>query len=57
MEHRRIEIRGTVQEDTPLGYPVMPTFHPAYVLRKYTKEIRRKVWEDLKAARARMDEP
>jgi DNA polymerase len=37
------------------GIPVMPTFHPAYLLRAYTPENRRKVWEDLKAARARMD--
>ena len=36
--------------------PVMPTFHPAYLLRNYTRETRMKVWEDLKAARARMEE-
>jgi DNA polymerase len=29
------------------GTPVMPTFHPAYVLRQYTPENRRKVWSDL----------
>lgn len=29
--------------------PVMPTFHPAYLLRSYTKENRAKVWEDLQA--------
>lgn len=38
------------------GVPVMPTYHPAYLLRVYTKENRRKVFDDLKAARARMDE-
>ena len=38
------------------GVPVMPTFHPAYLLRAYTKENRLKVWEDLKAAKARIDE-
>jgi uracil-DNA glycosylase family 4 len=38
------------------GIPVMPTFHPAYLLRAYTMENRRLVFEDLKAARARMDE-
>jgi DNA polymerase len=38
------------------GVAVMPTFHPAYLLRAYTPENRRKVWEDLKAARARVDE-
>ncbi len=35
--------------------PVMPTFHPAYVLRQYTQEVRRAVWEDLKAAKAWVD--
>jgi DNA polymerase len=35
------------------GIPLMPTFHPAYVLRQYTPENRRLVWEDLKAALAR----
>lgn len=27
--------------------PVMPTFHPAYLLRAYTPENRKKVWSDL----------
>ncbi|MEM8738637.1 MAG: uracil-DNA glycosylase [Planctomycetota bacterium] len=31
--------------DPPI--PVMPTFHPAYLLRAYTAENRRLVWEDL----------
>ncbi len=35
--------------------PVMPTFHPAYVLRQYTPEVRRAVWEDLQAAKAWID--
>jgi uracil-DNA glycosylase family 4 len=35
------------------GIPLMPTFHPAYVLRQYTPENRRLVWQDLKAALAR----
>ena len=38
------------------GIPVMPTFHPAYLLRAYTKENRRKVREDLQAARAKLDQ-
>lgn len=28
--------------------PVMPTYHPAYLLRNYTAEERGKVWSDLK---------
>ena len=47
------QIRGTWGSFR--GIPVMPTFHPAYLLRAYTQENRRKVWEDLKAARARLD--
>ncbi len=35
--------------------PVMPTFHPAYVLRQYTQDVRRAVWEDLQAAKAWID--
>ena len=38
-------------------YPVMPTFHPAYVLRQYTPEVRRAVWQDLQAAKAWLDRP
>ncbi len=41
-------LRGTWQDYR--GIPLMPTLHPAYVLRKYTPENRRAVWEDLKAA-------
>jgi len=33
--------------DPPI--PVMPTFHPAYLLRAYTKDNRAKVWSDLQA--------
>ena len=38
------------------GIPVMPTFHPAYILRQYTQENRRLVWEDLKSALERSRE-
>lgn len=44
-------LRGTWQEYR--GIPLMPTLHPAFVLRQYTPENRRDVWEDLKAALAR----
>ena len=51
-------VRGQWQRlETPGGAtPVMPTFHPAYVLRQYTQEVRRAVWEDLKAARKWIDD-
>jgi DNA polymerase len=50
-------IRGQWQRlDMLGGIPVMPTFHPAYVLRQYTQEVRRAVWADLVAARKWLDE-
>lgn len=36
------------------GIDVMPTFHPAYVLRQYTPDNRRKVWSDLQAVMERL---
>ncbi len=46
-------VRGQWQRVQVLGreIPVMPTFHPAYVLRQYTQDVRRAVWEDLRAAK------
>ena len=32
--------------------PVMPTFHPAYLLRTYTPEVRGQVWQDMQAVLA-----
>lgn len=34
--------------------PVMPTYHPAYLLRNYTVKTRAEVWSDLQAAMARL---
>lgn len=34
--------------------PVMPTYHPAYLLRSYTPENRKKVWSDLQQVMARL---
>lgn len=36
--------------DGTLHIPVMPTFHPTYVLGHYTKETRLQVWTDLQKA-------
>ncbi len=43
------QLRGTWGRyvDGRLEIPVMPTFHPAYLLRSYTKETRAKVWSDM----------
>jgi len=46
--------------DGPLDIPLMATFHPAYVLRQTGGEltaVKRLVWADLKAVRAKLDEP
>ncbi|MDY6914650.1 MAG: uracil-DNA glycosylase [Planctomycetota bacterium] len=36
------------------GIAVMPTFHPAFVLRQYTPDNRQKVWSDLQAVMAKL---
>ncbi len=35
-------------------YAVMPTYHPAFVLRQYTAEVRGKVWSDLQMVQQRL---
>ena len=51
------KMRGQWQRlDMLGGIPVMPTFHPAYVLRKYTRDVRQAVWNDLVAAKKWLDE-
>lgn len=42
-------LRGVWAEyrDGDLVVPVMPTFHPAYLLRNYTMETRKQVWSDM----------
>jgi DNA polymerase len=51
-------IRGTwgAYVDGEIETPVMPTYHPAFLLRQYTEENRRKVWSDLQAVVARLAE-
>ena len=39
------------------GIRLMPTFHPAYVLRSYTNEVRAAVWDDLKKVMAEVGLP
>ncbi|KKO00723.1 hypothetical protein LCGC14_0124970 [marine sediment metagenome] len=46
------KLRGRFQQLPDIGEglagtPVMPTFHPAYLLRQYTPDNRRNVWADL----------
>ncbi len=46
------KMRGLFHDYTPAGaeHPVklMPTYHPAYLLRNYSHENRKRVWEDMK---------
>ena len=44
----------------PAATPIMATFHPAYILRMTggaMTEVKKLVWNDLKAVRTRLDEP
>ncbi len=40
-----------------LRIPVMPTYHPAFLLRSYTPENRKKVWSDLQQVMERLGKP
>jgi uracil-DNA glycosylase family 4 len=40
-----------------LPLKLMPTYHPAYLLRNYSKENRRRVWEDMKTVLEELDLP
>jgi DNA polymerase len=52
------KVRGSWHNIRTAGreIPFMPTFHPAYVLRQYTHEVRAAVWEDLQAAKKLVDQ-
>jgi len=43
--------------ESDLQIPVMPSFHPAYILRNYTDEVRRQVWQDMQAVMGVLAEP
>jgi uracil-DNA glycosylase family 4 len=55
------QLRGQFHEYyAGLGRPpikVMPTYHTAYLLRNYSPENRRRVWEDMKKVLAELDLP
>jgi DNA polymerase len=43
-------------QDRDLCIPVMPTFHPAYLLRNYTVDTRQKMWSDMQAAKKKLED-
>ena len=55
------QLRGMFHEYVPgIGHKpikLMPTFHPAYLLRNYSDDNRRKVWEDMKKVLAELGLP
>jgi uracil-DNA glycosylase len=55
------DLRGRFHEYYPsLGKPavkLMATYHPAYLLRSYSPENRRRVWEDMKKVLAELNLP
>lgn len=48
-------LRGQWQEFH--GIPLMPTYHPAYVLRQYNTKTRGEVWDDMKQVLKRIGKP
>ena len=55
------QLRGMFHEYAPgIGkktIKLMPTFHPSYLLRNYSDDNRRKVWEDMKKVMAELGLP
>jgi uracil-DNA glycosylase len=49
------KLRGTWK--TYRGTPLMPTYHPAYLLRNQAMSDKRKVWEDMLAVMERLEMP
>jgi DNA polymerase len=50
-----MKLRGNWQ--TFRGTPLMPTFHPAYLLRNQAMSEKRKVWEDMLAVMEKLEMP
>ena len=50
-----MKVRGTWH--TYRGIPLMPTYHPAYLLRNQANSEKRKVWEDLMAVMEKLGLP
>jgi uracil-DNA glycosylase len=50
-----MKLRGTWHSYR--GIPLMPTFHPAYLLRNQSNAEKRKVWEDLLAVMQKLELP
>jgi len=55
------QLRGIFHEfyfdENEAPIKLMPTYHPAYLLRNYSDENRRKVWEDMKVVVAELGLP
>lgn len=49
------KLRGTWK--TYRGIPLMPTYHPAYLLRNQAMSEKRKVWEDMLAVMEKLEMP
>ena len=50
-----MKLRGTWQ--TYRGIPLMPTYHPAYLLRNQAMSEKRRVWEDMLAVMEKLEMP
>lgn len=47
---------GSWVDAAGVSVPVMPTFHPAYLLRQYTPEVRGQMWADMQAVMDRLSQ-
>jgi DNA polymerase len=52
---RVTQVRGTWRE--AMGIPMMPTFHPSYLLHNPAPKVKRDFWEDLLAVMERLGLP
>jgi DNA polymerase len=50
-----MKLRG--QWQTYRGIPLMPTYHPAYLLRNQAMTEKRRVWEDMLAVMEKLEMP
>lgn len=51
----RGRFHGYHNDESSEPVKLMPTYHPAYLLRNYSKDNRKKVWDDIKTVMAELD--
>ncbi len=54
---QQLVIPGSGENGESLSFPLMPTYHPAYLLRNQSLTEKRKVWEDMLLVLEKMGRP